>query len=142
MEEKKTVGKMLYETQTEHMKEQMEVGEFIEEIGKKEIMKEIWKQIDERKGLEEWKDKFYLLLHFKKNYQLQRVIEILVQSRHTRPKPEQGLSLYSYDPKEDALVLEWTIPEERAFITFLLNPDDFDPFLIECIKKYQAGTLE
>jgi hypothetical protein len=137
----KTIGRMLLETQKKHEQEQIEVGEFIDTLGSKEIMKEIWKQIDARRTLPEWKAKFYLLVLFKKNYQLQRVVEIYVQSRHTKPKAQPGLSLFSYDPPNDRLALEWTLPDTRAFNTFLSHKDDFDPFLIECIEKYKKGIL-
>jgi hypothetical protein len=141
MQERKKIGKLLQETQDAHMKEQIEVGELIEEVGNKEVMKEIWRQIDERRVLPEWKEKFYLIVYFKKNYKLQRVMEVYVQSRHTRPNPEQGLTLFSFDPSTEKLSLEWTLPDVRAFNTFLHNRYSFDPFLIECIEKFKAGKL-
>jgi hypothetical protein len=142
-ETRPTIGQMLADTQEEHQKQQIEVGEITEEIGNKEVLKEIWKQIHDRSGLPQWKDKFYLVVFYTKNPILHRIIEVNVQSRHSRCLPEPGLTLFSYDPAlgDQGLKLEWVLPNKHAFKTFLMTPTTTDPFLMDCIKKYQAGTL-
>lgn len=139
--EKPTLGKQLADTQELHQKQVIEVGEFVEEVGNKEVMKEIWKQIDARKELPQWKDKFYLLVWFRKNTILNRVIEVMVQSRHSKPLPEPGLTCFSYTPKKDLLLLEWVLPNKHAFKTFIKTREYTDPFLMDCIDKYLAGKL-
>lgn len=141
IEKKPTLGQRLAETQEEHQKQQIEVGEFVEEVGNKEVMGEVWKQIDARRSLPAWKDKFYLLVWFRKNSVLNRVINVYVQSRHTRPTPEPGLTLFSYEPKKDLLLLEWVLPDKHAFKTFIQTRDYSDPFLMDCIDRYLARTL-
>lgn len=138
---RETIGKQLADTQQEHQKQQLEVGEFVEEVGNKEIMKEIWKQIDERKELPQWKDKFYILMWVRKDPILVRVIKCMVQCRHTRPKPEPGLTCFSYESKKDQLLLEWVLPDKHAFKTFLNTRAYNDDFLMHCIDEYLAGRL-
>ena len=138
---KPKLGKLLADTQEEHQKQQIEVGEFVEEVGNKEVMKEIWKQIDERRRLPLWQEKFYLLVYFKKNAILHRAINVFVQARHSRPYPQPGMTLFSYEPKKDLLLLEWVLPEKHAFRTFLSTRDYADPFLMGCIDKFLAGKL-
>ena len=136
---KPTMGRQLNDTQAEYQKQQIEVGEFVEEVGNKEVMAEVWKQIDARRGLPQWSEKWYLLVLFKKNTILNRVIEVYVQSRHTRPDMEPGLTCFSYDPKTNALLLEWVLPNKHAFKTFLKTRDYTDDFLMHCIDTYLAG---
>jgi hypothetical protein len=139
--DKPTLGQQLADTEQLHQKQVIEVGEFVEEVGNKEVMKEIWKQIDARKELPQWQEKFYLLVWFKKNTVLNRVIEVLVQSRHSKPLPEPGLTCFSYTPKKDLLLLEWVLPNKHAFQTFIKTREYTDPFLTDCIDKYLAGSL-
>ena len=134
-----TVGQMLVDTAEEHAKQQIEVGEFIDEIGNKEVMTEIWKQIDARKGLKQWNHKFYIVVYFRKDTHLHRVIKCLVQCRHTSPLMVPGLTCFSYEPKKDQLLLEWILPDRPAFNTFLMTEATSDPFLIQCIKTYLSG---
>jgi hypothetical protein len=137
-----TVGQMLADTQKEHEKQQIEVGEFVEEVGNKEVMKEVWKQIDARAGLPQWKGKFYILVWFKKNAILHRVVEVYVQSRHTAPMPEPGLTCFSYNTSNDNLILDWVLPDKHAFKTFLKTREYTDPFLMKCIDEYLSGKLK
>lgn len=138
-----TIGKMLADTEEEHKKQQIESGELAEEIGNKEVLKEMWRQIHDRAGLPEWKEKFYQVIYFTKDPVLVRVIRANVQSRHTRPAPEPGLTLFSYDPAlgDKGLKLEWVLPNKHAFKTFLMARNTTDPFLIHCIEQYKAGKL-
>lgn len=138
---KTTLGQRLADTAEEHSKQEIEVGEFVEEVGNKEVMKEIWKQIDARKTLPLWREKFYLLVYFKKNAILHRAINVFVQARHSRPEPQLGMTLFSYEPKKDLLLLEWVLPEKHAFQTFLATRDYTDPFLMNCIDRFLAGKL-
>ena len=133
-----TVGQLLADTQEEHEKQQIEVGEYIEEVGNKEVMKEIWSQIDARKGLPQWKDKWYLLVYFHKDSRLHRVMHCDIQSRHSRPALEWGLTCFSFNPKTDNLLLEWVLPNKSAVPMFLKNKTNTDPFLIHCIEQMQA----
>lgn len=137
-----TVGQMLADTQEDHQKQQVEVGEFVEEIGNKEVMKEIWRQIDARAGLPQWKDKWYLLVYFHKDPRLHRVMHCDIQSRHSFPTPEWSLTCFSFTPSADALHLEWVLPNKSAVPMFMKNKANTDPFLIHCIEKkleeYQA----
>lgn len=130
------LGKLLADTQKEHQKQQIEVGEFVEEVGNKEVMKEVWRQIDERKGLPQWRDKYYILVWFKKNAILNRAIEVFVQCRHTDPKKEWGLTCFSFEPKTDNLLLEWVLPNRSAVPMFMKTRDYTDPFLIKCIEDH------
>lgn len=130
-----TIGQLLADTEEEHRKQQIEVGEFVEEVGNKEVMKEIWRQIDARKGLPQWKDKWYLLVYFHKDSRLHRVMHCEIQSRHTEPKKEWGLCCFSYNPKTDNLLLEWVLPNRTAVPMFLKNRDKTDEFLIRCIEQ-------
>jgi len=134
-----TVGQLLADTAEEHQKEKIEVGEFIEEVGNKEIMKEVWRQIDARKGLPQWREKWYILLYFRKDTRLHRVMKCDVMSRHTAPSLEVGLTCFSFDPKTNNLLLEWVLPNASAIPMFLKNRDTMDPFLIHCIDRYLAG---
>jgi len=136
------LGKLLADTAEEHAKQQIEVGEFVEEVGNKEVMKEIWKQIDERRDLPLWKEKFYLLVYFRKNAVLHRAINVFVQARHSRPEPQLGMTLFSYEPQKDLLLLEWVLPDKHAFQTFLQTREYTDPFLMDCIDRYLAGNLK
>ena len=136
-----TLGTMLWQTQKEHEKQQIEVGEYVEHVGKHEYMAKLREIVERRQNDSAWKDKYYLLAITRKNPVLVRVVEIYIQARHTRPIPEPGLTLYSYDPSKKELKLEWVLPHKRAFNTFLKTEAYTDPFLIECIKKYQQGTL-
>lgn len=135
-EPKKTVGQLLADTQDEHLQENVEVGEFVDEVGNKEVMKEVWRQIDERRTLPQWNHKFYLLVLFKKDTILHRAIRVYVQARHTPPQMEPSLTCFSYDPKKDVLLLEWVLPQKHAFKTFLSTRDYNDPFLMKCIDDY------
>lgn len=138
----KTIGQQLFETHEEHLhNDNIEVGEFVEEVWGKEYGKQLKESIDKRVNDPDWKQKYYLLVIAKKNSILHRVIEIFVQPRHTRPNPEPGLTLWSYDPKSKKLDLEWILPKKHAFNTFLENESHTDPFLIKCINKYKDGTL-
>jgi hypothetical protein len=138
----KTIGQELFETHESHLRDDnIEVGEFTEEVGKKEYLKQIRETIEKRANDPEWQKRYYLYVLVKKNSILHRVIEIYVQPRHTRPIPEPGLTLWSYDPKTKDLKLEWVLPKRQAFHTYLDNPNAFDPFLIDCIRKYQIGKL-
>lgn len=142
-QKKETLGKKLADTQKSHEKQKIEVGEFVEEVGNKEVMKEVWKQIDARKDLPQWsKDKFYILVWFKKNAVLNRVIECNVHCRHTKPRSEPGLTCFSYEPSSDTLLLEWVLPDKHAFTTFLKTRDYNDPYLMKCIDEYLAGKLD
>lgn len=133
---KPTLGKMLADTEDEHRKQNIEVGEFVEEVGNKEIMKEIWKQIEDRQTLPQWKDKYYILVYLKKSAVLHRVVECFVQCRHTQPFKEWGLTCFSYDPVKNILDLEWVLPNKTAVSMFMKNKDTTDPFLIKCIVEY------
>lgn len=138
----KTIGQLLYDTHNAHIKnDNIEVGEFVEEVGKKEYLKQINETIQKRANDPEWNQKYYLLVLVKKNSVLTRVIEIYVQPRHTRPNPEPGLTLWSYDPHYKKLELEWVLPKKHAFSTFLETEAYTDPFLIKCIKLYKEGKL-
>jgi len=148
-DKKKTLGQELFETRESYIRENTNrtVGDQVDEIGEEEIMPAIWKQVEERKGLEQWKDKFYITVFFKRHplpasIDENRVWDCFIQSRHTRPRPEPGLTLYSYDPKTNKLNLEWVLPRKDAFMTFLSKDSSFDPFLIDCIRKYIGGELE
>jgi hypothetical protein len=134
---------MLADTEEEHKKQKIESGEIAQEIGNKEVMKEIWRQIHDRVDLPQWKEKFYIVVYFTKNPVLTRVIEANVHSRHTKPSPSPGLTLFSFDPSlgDKGLKLEWVLPNKHAFKTFLMARNTTDPFLIKCIEQYQAGTL-
>jgi len=135
-----TVGKMLADTQQEHQKQQIEVGEFVEQLGKEKVMTEVWKQINERKDLPQWKEeKMYIVIWFRKSSVLNRVLQLFIHTRHTAPNPEPGLSCFSYEPKTNKLELEWVLPNKHAFLTFLKTEQYTDSFLIKCIKKYLAG---
>jgi hypothetical protein len=140
LEGKPTLGQQLADTEQLHQKQEIEVGEFVEEVGNKEVMKEIWRQIDERKEFPQWRKKFYVVVWLKRSAVLHRVIEVLVHCRHTRLAMEPGLTMFSYDPKRDLLLLEWVLPNKSAFKTFLQTREYSDPFLMECIDKYLAGT--
>lgn len=135
---KKTVGQMLLETEREHQRQQIEVGEFVESLGKDKIMPEVWRQINERRDLPEWQEKFYIVLWMKKNTFLHRVLELVVHTRHTQPSKEWGLTCFSFDPKEEKLKLEWVLPKQHAVHMFLKNKDYMDPFLIHCIEAHLA----
>jgi hypothetical protein len=139
--ERPTIGQMLADTQEEHQDQKIEVGEFVEEVGNKEVMKEIWKQIDSRRGLPQWKDKYYILMWIRKNVLLTRVVEVNVMCRHSKPIAEPGLTCFSYEPSKDLLLLEWVLPDKHAFRTFLKTREYTDPFLMKCIDEYLAGTL-
>lgn len=139
--EKKTLGQQFADTQQLHQKQNIEVGEFVEEVGNKEVMKEVWKQIDARRSLPQWKEKFYILVWFRRNAILNRAIEVFVQCRHTRPIPEPGLTCFSYEGKKDLLLLEWVLPNKHAFKTFIKTREYTDPFLMDCIDKFLAGSL-
>ena len=130
-----TVGQLLADTEEEHKKQQIEVGEFVEEVGNKEVMKEIWRQIDTRRDLPQWKKKWYLLVFFRKDTIMPRVIHCDIQSRHSEPKMEWGLTCFSYNPKGDSLLLEWVLPNKTALPMFLKNRYNTDPFLMHCIDE-------
>lgn len=131
-----TVGQILADTQELHQKQQIEAGEFVEEVGNKEVMKEVWRQIDQRRGLPQWsKQKWYLLVYFHKDPIMPRVIRCEVQSRHTEPRMEWDLTCFCYDPKTDQLLLHWVLPHKTAARMFLKNRDKTDDFLIYCIEK-------
>ena len=132
-----TVGQMLADTQESHQKQEIEVGEFIEEVGNKEVMKEVWRQIDARKGLPQWNHKFYILVYFHKDHLLHRVMHCEVQSRHSFPEMNYGLTCFSFEPKTDNLLLEWVLPNKSAVPMFLKNRANTDEFLIHCIEKMQ-----
>lgn len=136
-----TIGSLLYQTQEEASKQYVEVGEYVEEVGKHEYMKQLRESIEKRIGDPAWKDLYYLLVLTRKNAVLTRITEIYVQPRHTRPSPEPGLTLWSYDPSSSDLKLEWVLPNKHAFKMFLQTESYTDPFLIACIKKYQEGSL-
>lgn len=142
-ENKKTLGTQLLESYDHYVKNtgDFTVGEIVDEMGSKEIMPEIWRQIREREGSESWKETFFIVVWFRKHQIINRVTECFVHSRHTRPRPEPGLTLWSYNPKEKKLKLEWVLPRKEAFMTFLSKEYYFDPFLIECIKRYKEGIL-
>lgn len=140
---KKTAGQHIYETQKEHeASSPIEAGEFMEEIGAKEIMKKLRQMIEEREGLIQWQEKYYIVTFFKKNQQLHRIFEFYAHARHTRPAPEPGLTLYSWNPKTKEFMLEWTLPARNAFNTFLKAEGYADQFLIDCIKAYKKGKLK
>lgn len=138
VQDRPTVGQLLADTHAEHLKQKFEVGEFVEEIGNKEVMTEIWRQIEARRALPHWQPKFYLLVFLHKDHLLHRVIKCFIQSRHTAPKMEPGLTLFSYDTSKDELQLEWVLPNEESFKMYHQHPDKFDPFLIHCIDCYLA----
>ena len=139
---RKTIGQQLVDTHEEHTKNAgIEAGEFIEHIGSHEIMKKLRQMIEERAGLPQWAEKYYILTFFKKNTILHRIFEFYAQARHTRPKPEPGLTLYSYNPKNKDFALEWTLPAKNAFKTFLKAEGFCDKLLTDCIKAYKAGKL-
>lgn len=147
MTDKKTLGQMMWETQAEHNKtfeQPIEVGEVVEEIGNKEVMTAIWKAIHDREGLPQWNEKYYIVLFFKKNAILHRVLEANIHCRHTAPHCEPGLTLFSYDPHlgSKGLKLEWVLPRKGAFKMFLKNRENSDPFLMSCIDRYLKGTLK
>ena len=137
----KTLGQQMADTAEEHSKQQIEVGELVEEIGNKEVMKEIWRQIDERRGLPQWNDKYWLLVYFRKNPILVRTVLCFVQCRHTAPNMEPGLTCFSFDPIGDKLNLEWVLPDKHAFKTFLSTRHYNDKFLMHCIDRYLEGKL-
>ena len=134
-----TVGQLLNDTHEQHSKQKLEVGEFIDEYGQKEVMKELWRQIDERKELPHWQPVFYLLVYMRKDPYLKRVLRCDIQSRHTKPSMEPNLVCYSYHSKNDELRLDWILPNESAFKMYLGNKSKTDPFLFHCIEQYLAG---
>ena len=147
-EKKKTVGQMMYETQAEHDKtfgdNKIEVGEVVEDIGNKQVMVDIWKAIHARADLPQWKEKYYIVLFFKKHAILHRVLEANIHCRHSKPSPEPSLTLFSYDPilGDKGLKLEWVLPRKGAFELFLKNRETTDPFLMKCIDQYLSGKLK
>lgn len=138
-----TLGQLLSDTEEQHLKSDLiEVGEFVQTVGDKEYMKGLWKCIEDREGLPQWSDKYYIGVLCRKNVPLYRVIDIRFLVRHTRQRPEPGWHLWSYTPKGKKLTLEWVLPDRHAFKTFLSVRNYTDPFLMQCIDKYLDGKLD
>ena len=138
-----TIGKLLSDTHEQHIKNDLiEVGELVETIGNKEYMKSLWECIDKREGIKEWTSKYYIMVLCRKNVPLYRVVDIRFFVRHTRPAPNPGWHLWSYNPRNKKLDLEWVLPDKHAFRTFLSVREYSDPFLMECIDKYMDGKLD
>lgn len=137
-----TVGALLAATESEHQKQQIEVGEFVEYFGEHEVMKKIWKAIDARRNLPQWQPRFWVVTLLKKNPVLHRALQLAIHCRHTAPLPEPGLDCYVYDTQRDALDLVWTLPERHAFRTFIQTREFTHPFLMKCIDEYLIAHPE
>ena len=137
-----TVGKLLADTESEHRKQNIEVGEFVEHIGKYEVMKKIWEAIDARKSLPQWQGRFWIVTCLKKSPVLHRAVNLLIHCRHTYLEPEPGLECYVYDTQTGKLDLVWVLPDKHAFRLFLQTRDYTDPFLMRCIDSYLAEHPE
>lgn len=132
-----TVGQLIADTQEKASNAApVEAGDLAEGLGKDFVMKEVWRQIDDRRSLPQWNDKFYIVVFFRKDPFIKRTIRCDVQCRHTEPKREPGLTCFSYEGGKDDLLLEWVLPTRASFPMFLKNRANTDEFLIHCIESF------
>lgn len=86
--------------------------------------------------------KVYIKILAKKTPASENIAHVVYGVSNFPPSPAFKCVLYSYDRIKDQWMLEWILPQAKESACLMLaNEDGYDPFLIDCIKKYFAGLL-
>lgn len=136
MEEKRTFGERLADTQEEHIKafsQGVEAGEVVNAWGP-EYMRRLDTAIKNHAFMRE---KFYVHVISKHiDFQPNRGMKIIFVVRRTAPMMEETTDLWSYDPKTGTRALEWSLPHRHEMTNFLLSPQLYSKKLLDDIRAY------
>lgn len=116
-----------------------ECREVVLEYGTKEWLPRLQKILKEEAP--KFNKKFYILVVGYKDPLSDIASHVRIIVRGTKPLPEPKTMVYSYDPKEEILMVEWTLPSDQTIKDILNDPEGFDPFLVDCVIKYKKKTL-
>jgi hypothetical protein len=116
-----------------------ECREVVLEYGHKEWLPRLQKILQEEAP--KFNKKFYILVVGYKDPLSDIASHVRIIVRGTKPLPEPKTMVYSYDPQDGLLMVEWTLPSDQTIKDVLNNPDDYDPFLADCVFKYKNKTL-
>ncbi len=142
LDDKKTIGSQVIEKVTKEANTGYagpETREVTKEWGKK-FLKDLENIINDDK-YKKW-DKIYIKILAKKPIQTEFMVNVVYGVTSIAPSPVWKHMLYSYDRKSNKLKLEWLLPQANQMAEIMLKFEEgFDPFLIQCIKDFKAGTL-
>lgn len=92
-----------------------------------------------------WKDPYYILVHFSRHADAPEKIKIRYWARQTRPKPDYDTTLYRYVPSAGDVEYCWTVPDKIAVDKLLRSAEEIDSSehqLLYFAKKFMDGSLE
>lgn len=116
-----------------------EAREVTKEWGKK-FLTDIEKIIEDPK-YKKW-NKIYIKILAKKQIHTSHLVNVVYGITPKMPSPDWKNMLYSYDRKKDVWQIEWILPQSIEIArVILLHEEGFDPFLVDCIKKFLDKKL-
>lgn len=87
--------------------------------------------------------KFYVFMFVKRVDDLSGVKKMYMQPRLTKPEPLPGTTLLQVDPRDPGTAkMIWTLPNEANFGMYGQGKMFSDPFVYECIEKYQKSPWD
>ena len=83
--------------------------------------------------------KFYIFQFWKRIDDESGIKKMFHQPRLTKPEPVPGTTLLRVDPQDpETCTIIWTLPNENDFGLYKHGKMFSDPFVFECIEKYQS----
>jgi ribonuclease HI len=135
---KKTLGQQLSDTHEEHQKNfQAESGEVVNAFGPK-YMDELKSAAQDHLYIG---NKFYIQVVSKHLiFAANRGMQLTFFVRHTMPEMNATEDVWSVNPRNGNIELEWSLPHKLEMKNILRNADTLAPKLVNDIKKYLKKT--
>lgn len=135
---KKTLGQQLVETNDEHQKNfNAEAGEVVNAFGPK-YMEELKKAAQDHLYIGK---KFYIQIVSKHlAIMSNRGIQLVFIARLSKPLMNPNEDVWSVNPKNGNIELEWSLPHKLEMKNILRNEVKMAPKLINDIKQYLKET--
>jgi hypothetical protein len=131
---KKTLGQQIAETNAEHYKNfQAESGEVVNAFGPK-YMEELKKAAQDHLYIGK---KFYIQVVSKHLiFAANRGMQLTFIARHTLPEMNPTEDVWSVNPRNGNIELEWSLPHKLEMKNILRNREKIAPKLVHDIEKY------
>lgn len=135
-----TYGQIITDLMSKPNPGNQEVGETMDEIGKKAWMNVFKEAIEGNKNV---KGKYYIWIFAFKDPICPQALRIRPFTRKTRPSPyqEQDHYLYSYDNDSGKLEFHWCVPRKEVVANVLKNPYKYPSSYVDMLTQFQKGEL-
>lgn len=137
-QDRDTIGKIYRDLQMNGDKTPIVIGDL-----SNEIMKGLVEDINDGLATDKFKGKpFYMMVHEKKDLQMNKALLRRILFFDYRPWPEDDTTVFWKNPKTHEVRFCWSLPHWSEMLNISVNREYFDPDLVAQVDAYRNFEME